>query len=457
MNPISSFFRHASNNPGAAAVASPNLEISNANFVESIRYFAASFSKKGIAKGSIVGVSAKPEIECVVTLALMQLGAISLTATEAVLREYRSKIDRLVTDTTGINFPEGRKILVDQTFMSELGMLRPMEAIADIDEEDLVRIVFSSGTTGTPKGVPFSAKNLIARTTSADSNWMPKKPFMSLLGLDTVSGIQTFYRNAFSGETYLAPTMALGNAKMINKYKVKSIKTSPARLKELLNTMPEKPEALEIVQVAGSLLSNSLVSQCAANWGITPVYLYGSTEVGTVTAGEFQTDSPSNVGKPVSDVDFEITGGQIRYRKDGMPLNYWLDDLQVTSGFRDGWFYPGDLGSLNSKGELILSGRSDDVVNVGGAKFNLLELDIWLQSLDMFKDVASFQVLSVNGEVQLGIAFVSNSPPIPEMILDRIRAFIPDLSFDFLIHLESIPRNRLDKVDRKALAANLPR
>lgn len=457
MNPISKFFANAEINPSAVAFASPNLEILNSNLSKSVQYFAASFRKSGIQKGTIVAVSAKPEIECVAILALLQLGAVSLSGTESVLRGHHRKIDYLITDNSNATFSGKNLISINPQFLSELGLTKPLEEIEQLDPNDLVRLVFSSGTTGTPKGVPFTVQNLLDRIESANANWMPLKPFMSLLGLDTVTGIQTFYRNMFAGETYLVPTMGQGNASLISKFKVQSIKTSPARLKDLLVALPENTEHLKIVQVAGSVLSNALVEQCEKQLAITPLYLYGSTEVGTVTKGVFRKDSPSNVGVPVSDVDFEIIDGVIRYRKKGMPGDYWQFENQTQSSFRDGWFYPGDLGSLNERGELVLSGRGDDVVNVGGAKFNLLELDIWLQSLGLFKDVASFQTKNQFDEIELGIAFVVDAPPIPEMLVAKLRAFNPDLTFEYLIHLEKIPRNVLDKVDRQALVASLKR
>jgi len=107
---------------------------------------------------------------------------------------------------------------------------------------------------------------------------------------------------------------------------------------------------------------------------------------------------------------------------------------------------------MNSVDELSLSGRTDDLINLGGAKFNLLELDVWLQGLDMFDEVAAFKLENEFGEVEIGIAFVSSLPPIPELLVEQVKQFLPDLDYQYLIRLEQLPRNKLDKVDRNGLA-----
>jgi acyl-coenzyme A synthetase/AMP-(fatty) acid ligase len=266
--------------------------------------------------------------------------------------------------------------------------------------------------------------------------------------------MQTFFWSVLNGETYFAVTNAKANLKQLLEHKVSSIKTSPARLSDLVavaetNALPE----LKIIQVAGSLLDNKLVSDCERKFGINPTYLYGSTEVGTVTRGQFKKSEPNNLGSTVSDIELEITAdSKIRYRKVGMPESYWLKTNNQETGFIDGWFYPGDLGLLNNSSELLLSGRTDDVVNVGGAKFNLLELDLWLQNSEMFEAVGTFRITTKDGIDEIGVAFVSKNPPIPDLLTRRVRAFLNDLEFRYLFRVPELPRNKLGKVDRNALA-----
>ena len=453
VNPVSIIFDFAKQNPSAIAIASGSIEITYSNLVESVQLITSAFKTAGVKQGQIVAVATKPEFECLAALSLLQIGAVSMTCTESVFKAYGKSNDWLITDGS-LPISAVSQISINEDFFASLGKFRPTAESAALDEQSLVRVVFSSGTTGTPKGVPFTLKNLLARIDSARSNWMPELPFMSLLGLDTVTGMQTFFWSVLNGETYFPVTSPEANLEIIAKYGVKSLKSSPARLRDLVAASEaEISSELKIVQVAGSLLDKRLVVECERKLGITPTYLYGSTEVGTVTKGLFKPNEPNNLGRPVSDVELEITPEKkIRYRNAGMPDSYWLQKGKLENGFIDGWFYPGDIGSLNSKGELILEGRTDDVVNLGGAKFNLLELDLWLQNSEMFHEVASFRIKTNEGIDEIGIAFVSSTPPIPDLLTRRVRAFLNDLEFKYLFRVIELPRNKLGKVNRHSLA-----
>ncbi len=454
VNPINDFFAWAETQPNEVSVESPSFQLSFGSLAASVKRFASKFEQLGVRKGHIVAVSTRPEFETISALALLQLGAISLTGSPAILRSYRQEIDYLVCGELEIGFKPDRQIIVDQDFISGLAAIPQRTAVEQLADSDVVRLVFSSGTTGVPKGVEFTALNLVTRTKSARTNWMPADPFMSLLGLDTVTGMQTFYWSAFNGKTYLVPTDGAGNASLISNFKVKAIKTSPAKLTEFLEAQKNnpKPLELEVVEVAGSLLTRRIGLFCQEVTGITPTYLYGSTEVGTVTKGLFDANQPAKVGSQVADVEFEVVNQQIRYRKANMPKNYWLSPDTGASGFHNGWFYPGDLGNLDANSELHLIGRVDDLVNAGGAKFNLLELDTWLKESEIFDDVASFSYVDEFDEPVIGIAFVAKLSPIPELLTKRLQEFLPNLKISALVRLDALPKNKLDKVDRKALA-----
>lgn len=464
MNPIESFLEHAKKQPEQLAVVSADYRTTFGELAQQVLHIASSLRRSGIIKGQVIGVNLRPAVEIVFNLALLTLGATSLTSAPNIVKAYGRKIDHLISSEIQIGFDPSKQIIVDEKFFGSLSLTSPLAEIGQLNGEDPVRIVFSSGTTGTPKGVVFSAKNLIARTDSARLNWMPIDPFMSLLGLDTVTGMQTFFWHMFHGKTYFSPGNAASSWSLIQEFDIKSIKTSPAKLADLvrIDDVSVSKSPLEVIQVAGSLVTAKLGSACKAKFGLEPTYLYGSTEVGTVTRGLYREVEPNNLGKPVDDVEFEIVDadnisvaagvvGSIRYRKAGIPKSYWLTDQAPTSAFRDGWFYPGDQGFLNANGELVLKGRIDDLVNAGGQKFNLLELDLWLQDSGLFDDVASFQCEDEFGETQIGVAFVSSKPPIPELLTEQLSAVLPNLQLATLMRLDVIPRNKLGKTVRNEL------
>jgi acyl-coenzyme A synthetase/AMP-(fatty) acid ligase len=467
VNPVESVLEHARTAPEDLAVAAADFTMTYGEMADSLVRFAARFRQLGIGKGSVVAVHGHPGIQSVVILALLHEGAISLTGSAAVLRAYSANIDLIVADGPVVNAGETRVLTITSDLLASLGSVSTAIEPAVLSGDDVCRIVFSSGTTGTPKGVEFTVAALAARTDSARTNWMPVDPFMCLLGLDTVSGIQTFYWCLFHGTTYLASSSAEANRALIERYGVRSIKTSPARLADLVAAVEAThPIHLEVVQVAGSLLTPSVGERAERVLGPRPVYLYGSTEIGTVASGIFDPDRPHVVGRLAKDVDFQLVDaagapitepgveGAVRYRSRVMTSHYWLAELGGDSAFRDGWFYPGDLGSMSVEGELQLSGRSTDVVNANGSKFNLAELDMWLGELRIFTDAASFSFVDGDG-VAVGIAFVAKAHVGPEVVMEQLRSRFPNIGVKALLKIDEIPRNQLGKVDRPALVALL--
>ena len=463
MNPLTKLWSLAESQPDSLAIVSASVQMNYRDLVENVARFAGALRKRGIIKGQVVAIDLQPELEAVLILACAQLGAVSLSASPMILRGYRNRIDVLITEQALGAEQVKNRIVIDQNFMQELGSAVKISTPETLQDEDLVRLSFSSGTTGVPKGIPFTAARIPLRTDSAHRNWMQTKPGMSLLGLDTITGIIALFWAVTSGNTFFASKSPLENLMLIRTHGIKSLETSPAKLKDLLDVAGDHELTdLKQILVAGSLMTDSLAERCEQVFGFTPSYLYGSTEVGAATVGIFQADLSNRLGKLVADVDLEIVDealnpiepnqvGQIRYRKSSMPVEYWGSASSHLNGFVDGWFYPGDRGWLDTQGFLYLEGRNDDVVNAAGNKFNLLTLDLWLQAASLFDEVASF-TYETTGGTRIGLAFVATNTPEPQVLVQKIQSFLPNLQIGQLLRLRALPRNLMDKIDRNELA-----
>jgi acyl-coenzyme A synthetase/AMP-(fatty) acid ligase len=432
------------------------------DLAENVARIAGALRKRGFTKGQVVAIELQPELEAVMILACAWLGAVSLSASPLLVASYKNHIDATITaEATSLPHLPTR-IIINQTFMQELGAVAKLTEPEAMSGDDLVRLSFSSGTTGVPKAIPFTAARIPLRTESAHQNWMQAKPGMSLLGLDTITGIIALFWAVTSGNTFFVSKSPSENLELIKRYGIKAIETSPAKLKDLLGSVSgTQVTHLQQILVAGSLMSKSLADQCQEVLGLIPSYLYGSTEVGAATVDIFNSEETNRLGRLVGDVELQIVDdqlqvlpanhvGNIRYRKSSMPMEYWHSKSSAMNGFVDGWFYSGDRGWLDDDQALYLEGRNDDLVNAAGNKFNLLALDLWLLETGLFDDVASFAYETPSG-TQIGLAFVTQNPPEPQILVQRIQSFLPNLQIDHLLRLSALPRNKMDKVDRKEL------
>ena len=466
-NPIESFYESSQVTPNRTALLSSKVNLNFLQLKRISQQAAQKLKTLGIQHGDVVGLRCQPEITVVLSLALLQIGATSLAINAKVMENYRELIDFLLIDEFIPSLSHSNLINVDQDFVSSLDSISPLEEIQAINNRDIVRIVFSSGSTGVPKGVPFSKEIFVARIESALKNWIPSQPFMSLLGPETVTGFQTMFAQLFTGNTYYLAYDQDEAWNIVVGHSIESIKASPAKLKELLDkaetsqtrsaTLP-----LQTIQVAGSLLSIPIAEKCHEILGVWPTYLYGSTEIGTVTKGLFDKSQPNCVGEIISEVSCEILDsnnevlpqgqiGTIRIRREPMAQSYWGKSTSSSSGFVDKWFVPGDMGFINNKNELVLDGRIDDLINLGGVKINIAELDLRLSQISQFKDVAAVIYNNPLGEKELGIAFVSEMNLSIEDVQRQCKRVANGISVNSFIKLDLIPRSSLGKVERKNL------
>jgi acyl-coenzyme A synthetase/AMP-(fatty) acid ligase len=470
MNPISTLFAQSGQQSTQPALVHADFSMTYEQLTDTVKRIATRLEQAGVRHGSIVGLRIRPEIEALFTLAVMQLGATSLHASEVVVDGYSEHIDLLCTDDEFVRASGPSSLNVNLDFIQSLASVRPRDEWVYFSEHDVCRIVFSSGSTGTPKGIPFTVAYLAERIHSAEQNWIPPTPFISLLGLDTVSGFLTFMWAMVRSETFFISGDSATNVGTILNHNITAIKTSPAKLNDLLDHVEQRTQklpSLRTVEVLGSLLTARTIERCQKALNTTPLYLYGSTEVGTVSKGAVKVDQPENVGTLVSDITAETLGddglptrprtiGRLRFRKKSMPVGYWNEgNPKPDQGFHEGWFYSGDISTITLDNELIIHGRSDDLVNAGGTKFTLQQLDSWLQNINLFADAATAQFSDANSDTKIAVAFVSKNSISQDAIMGQLNRFLPGLPIGAIIRLAEIERNPVGKVNRTAILSKL--
>jgi acyl-coenzyme A synthetase/AMP-(fatty) acid ligase len=469
LNPITQILERAKSNPEHVTLFSHRLKMDSKTFADTVKRVAARLRSAGLRPGQVVALKLEPEMQAIFVAAVMHEAAVSLAANKTIVENYSNDIDFVISNSHEWQSISRKFIYVDDLWLESLAAVNHrIEPNNFASEHDLALLVFSSGTTGIPKGVEFSVSDILHRTSSSAKNWLLPQPFFCELGLDTVSGIIYYFYSLLNSQTYYVPSNAENNLEIIKEAGIVSIKTSPAKLVDLVNLARKTNTRLDAISqllVVGGLLSPNTAEDLSQIGKAELHYLYGSTEAGSVTRGKYKREDPENVGTVIDGVFLSIvddngqevsngTIGELRMKTPYQSKKYWLLEPDGKAGFNDGWFSPGDAGVLDEDNQLRVTGRLDELINTAGTKLNPAVIDSKLIGYRGIDDLASFGYRS-EGQIQkrLGIAIVTTS----EISMENFRKFLLDVvpeANDFaIVQVPEIPRNALGKPLRMELAA----
>ncbi|PWA01284.1 hypothetical protein BB558_002618 [Smittium angustum] len=368
-------------------------------------------------------------------------------------------------------------ISVDTALNSELEV-SPKESIVDINGAAL--IVYTSGTTGKPKGVVLTHKNVNAQLKSLNEMWLwsPNDRLLHILPLHHVHGIVVALFSAiYAGATVeIMPKFSVSGVidRIVNREKnLTLIMGVPAMYNLLLLTF-QKYNEKQIKQVqeafkqfritiCGSApLQEKVFKQWEQITGHIMVERYGMSEIGMGLSNSVENPKlrfPGCVGRPLPGVsarliddngnDFQVLTKIMCFRYYGLPEKY------AESFSKDGWFKTGDIGVITKDGVFRLMGRnSTDIIKSGGYKLSAIEIERHILSNDDVEDVAVVSIPdNILGEVP-GAAVVLKDKNGDDSTKDGIKEWcgkemsrykIPK----YFVFIEELPRNLMKKVDKK--------
>jgi acyl-coenzyme A synthetase/AMP-(fatty) acid ligase len=179
--------------------------------------------------------------------------------------------------------------------------------------------------------------------------------------------------------------------------------------------------------------------------------------------GEDIQDRPPSVGRPFSFVDVEIvddddrplkpgTNGQLRCRGPGLTSPITIAPAMTPTDFRNGWYYPGELGSVDELGYIFLQGRTSEVIFRGGAKIFPSEVEAVLQMHECVAEAAVVARALPNNEQEAVAFVVLKQPSTSGALLAHCRTRLTAFKVPREIHVVAeLPKNLSGKIDKRAL------
>lgn len=473
--------------------------ISNQELVQAINRTAAGLSELGVQPGDRVALIMGNSPELVIAMfACFKLGAwamplvLSLRPPEvrlvfadaepAVVIAHRNFTDCLQEPLQ--NTPSVRhRVLVGKGPAKEgwiswedwtIGQ-SPLMPDRDCDPDEVALLLYTSGTTGDPKGVMLSHLNLYSNAVnSARSQGLsPGETLLLVLPLNHSFGITAWLAALVYGmKVVLLPRFDAGEAlRLIEKFKVQSTAMVPTMLAFLLDA-PERQKydisSLKQIVVGAAPLRLSLRERFERAFPDAQILeAYGLTEASpgvTVTRPD-SSRRPRSVGQSIENQEIcimdrrgQVLGpgevGEVCTRGPHVMVGYYKKEEETKSVIRDGWLHTGDVGYLDEDGYLYLTARIKELIIRGGQ--NVYPVDIE-RTLLRHPAVAEAAVMGIPDEVygEEVAAVVVKKPgaqvtegELIEFCRDNLAAFqVPK----FILFHHLLPKSQMGKIRKKDL------
>ncbi|HEX6487405.1 MAG TPA: AMP-binding protein [Candidatus Dormibacteraeota bacterium] len=331
-------------------------------------------------------------------------------------------------------------------------------------------ILYTSGTTGRPKGAVLDHGNLLAQARGAVEawRWMPEDVLVHALPLFHLHGLGMGLNGTLlsGGSATLvvpfSPAAVVAELTRPDAERGTMLFGVPAMYQRLCEWLAEHPADLSRVRlfVSGSApLPPALFERCAELFGQAPVERYGCTEGGIVVTNPY--DGPrlaGRVGLPFPGVEVKLGDQDEVLLKGGQVFKgYWRNAQATAEAFTgDGWLRTADVGEIGDDGTLAIRGRLKDLIISGGFNVYPREVELVLEAHPAVGEVAVAGLPSERwGEEVTAFVVPSGKAPLAENELiafarGRLAAYkCPK----HVVVLDELPRNAMGKVQRALLTA----
>lgn len=479
VNNIDEFFLNISEiNPYKNILAEYQRELCYESLNRKINTLGKSLLEKGVKKGDVVGIFTKRSIETVISIfAIWRIGAVSLPINielpseriNFMMKDSCTKCVVFNTEHSKDLFKEiGIKIdinQIDETKVNEIFCPATLKSNA--------HIVYTSGTTGNPKGVIFTHEGIINLTAQFGDDLKKNNHIVGQFSNLAFDGIVSEIANSIliGNPLIIIPDNILFNfdefVKYMNYKKITMITLPPSYMRSIKRS---DLKFLKIALAVGAETPKDLYEE----WKDIYMNGYGPSEA-TVATSMYKPvlDRKMEVipiGKPVPNKKVYILDDNLNPQPIGVPGEIYIGGIGISKGYlnrkelteekfivnpfeKNGFMYKtGDIGRYLETGNLEFLGRKDFQVKIRGQRLETLEVENVMLSNPNITDTSVIGQKQRNGEVVLIGFYVSNNSIADAELKNYLREKLPEYMIPTTLYrVKEIPHTTNQKVDREKL------
>ena len=346
-----------------------------------------------------------------------------------------------------------------------------------VDPEEPAVLLYTSGTTGLPKGVMLSHKNFYSQCSQVVAKVLPLQPN------DRVVGVLPLY-HVYGLSNGLISTIYFGcSIALIPQYSpqtlLETIRTVKATMLIAIPTMymhlltlararkTEIPKTLRFCISGGAPLPLSVLTDFERVFNTSIAEGYGLTETTSAVSLNKSGDNykPGSIGPPSSGVEMKVVDenfqelpdgqvGEIIIRGDVVTRGYWNNPQATAETIRDGWLFTGDLGYRDADGYFFITDRKKDLIIRGGYNISPREIEELLFSHPKIEDAAVIGVWDKRQEeVVKAIVVIREGETLSEKeVIQFCTANLAPFKVPKIVEFrKSLPKSATGKVLKKEL------
>jgi acyl-CoA synthetase (AMP-forming)/AMP-acid ligase II len=473
----------AREHPDREAYVQAPRRISYAELDRMADAIGAALVERGVRPGDVVSLLLPSSIEFAAAYSgALRAGAITsalnLRLGPAEQASIFARTEPVVTVVAeAITPPPGAGTVIDAPELDEILTSEPGRvAFPELAPRDTACVVWTSGTTGAPKGAVYDHETMAAISRNVGELTRPGDRRLVVLPFAHV-GYMTRLWDEFANATTIVlvgePWSATETLRLIREEDITMATGVPTQWQLVLDHPDCAGTDFAGVRVAGmgaATIPPELVRRMRETLGCPVLTRYTSTEAGVTTSTRVDDDAETvatTVGRPAPEVDLRIVGpdgarrpdgevGEVVCRSPAMMRSYWRDpDATAAVVDGDGFLHTGDLGFIGGDGNLRLVGRLKEMYLRGG--YNVYPAEVEGVLAD-HPAVSRAAVVGAPDPVlgEIGVAFVvpeaSAGPPSRDELRDWCRVRLADYKAPDRVEIvDDLPLTSMLKVDKKRL------